>query len=144
MLHANLKKGTIVWRWDDRTNKGRYWLIVHSTSKKVWDIAIYTNGDTGLRNLGPGRRRHYFSLRPMGVDAADFKNQSSTHDYVSIDCMNRDDRQIVGKPMRSTMIARFTEVFEHDINKEGLRVVGAIAEKDVVFAVGKAWDYIKK
>jgi hypothetical protein len=79
-IHSNFKVGTITWRWDIRpykgTNisdsdkcivkekdvsrslkKGRYWVIVKVTEKTVWEIPIYTNGDTGLANTPLNKRR---------------------------------------------------------------------------------------
>ncbi|KAK5701912.1 hypothetical protein LTR97_004730 [Elasticomyces elasticus] len=144
--HANLDKGTIVWRPDTRMNKGRYWIIVDRTNKTVWDIPIYTNHGTGLKLVPRKDRMQYYSVRPPDISKADFQNQSETHQDVSIDWVDgmEKDKQLDGKPMSTKMVANFSEVFKHSIDDEPVRIFATIAEEDTAFVVRKSEKFVLK
>ncbi|KAK4549443.1 hypothetical protein LTR36_006440 [Oleoguttula mirabilis] len=167
ILHANLTPGTIIWRWDIRPclsksipdsdtriikkkdgsrwlKKGRYWLIVDCTKKQVWEIPLYTNNNTGLKNVARQAWRDYLSIRPKNVSASEFINQSPANPVCAIDWLDDGDEQLRGKCMRTTMVAHFTEVFRRDINDEPVRVVGMLRTEDIHVACEKARKYVDK
>ncbi|KAK4579970.1 hypothetical protein LTR86_000172 [Recurvomyces mirabilis] len=167
VLHANLIQGTIIWHWDIRPyrsmsipdsdsriiknpdgtmslKKGRYWLIVGSTSKTIWEVPIYTNNDTGLQKVPPRHHKDYFSLCPKGMSTDTFPNQSSTNKVISIDWLDANDGQMRGNAMRTTMVAHVAEVMTRDINEEPVRIVGAIAEADIEVVCQKACKHFPK
>ncbi|KAI7660603.1 hypothetical protein KC318_g9979 [Hortaea werneckii] len=167
ILHGDLKEGTIVWHWDIRPcesdfipdsdkrvffksdgskwlKKGRYWLIVGRTEETLWEVPIYTNGNTGLSKV-PGRnKREYFSIRPKHVQSESFVNQSPTNDFVSVDWMASGEDKLRGQQLRETMVAHFHEVFARDINEEPIRVVGAIRKEDTQAACEKVKPHLHK
>ncbi|KAI6909217.1 hypothetical protein KC318_g3334 [Hortaea werneckii] len=167
ILHADLKEGTIVWHWDIRPcesdfipdsdkrvffksdgskwlKKGRYWLIVGRTEETLWEVPIYTNGNTGLSKV-PGRNKsEYFSIRPKHVQSESFVNQSPTNEYVSVDWMTSGEDKLRGQRLRETMVAHFHEVFARDINEEPIRVVGAIRKEDTQAACEKVKPHLQK
>jgi hypothetical protein len=58
--------------------KGRFFIIVKKveTGKRkrdIHEIGVYTNGDTGLRNIDPKDWHKYFSLCPKHIDAANLR-----------------------------------------------------------------------
>ncbi|KAI7367978.1 hypothetical protein KC354_g2997 [Hortaea werneckii] len=161
VLHSDLKEGTIIWHWDIRPykgrlipdsdsrilfkddgskslKKGRYWLIVGRTEEKLWEVPIYTNGNTGLAKVPSPQKKEYFSIRPKHVQPEKFVNQSPTNLVVSVDWMGEKDDQLEGQKLRETMVAHFHEVFIRDINEEPIRVVGAIRKEDTWAACEKA------
>ncbi|KAI7217193.1 hypothetical protein KC333_g4366 [Hortaea werneckii] len=167
VLHANLKEGTIIWHWDIRPykgklipdsdsriffkddgskwlKKGRYWLIVGRTEEKLWEVPIYTNGNTGLAKVPSPQKKEYFSIRPKHVQLESFVNQSPTNLFVSVDWMGEREDQLRGQKLRETMVAHFHEVFARDINEEPIRVVGAIRKEDTQAACEKAKPHLQK
>ncbi|KAI7230972.1 hypothetical protein KC330_g6660 [Hortaea werneckii] len=161
VLHANLKGGTIIWHWDirpyksklipDRNSrifvkddgskwlkKGRYWLIVGRTEETLWEVPIYTDGNTGLAKVPGHNKREYFSIRPKHMQSESFVNQSPTNEVVSVDWMASGEEKLRGQKLRETMVAHFHEVFARDINEEPIRVVGAIRKEDTQAACEKA------
>ncbi|GAB1741988.1 hypothetical protein NU219Hw_g7385t1 [Hortaea werneckii] len=167
VLHANLKEGTIIWHWDIRPyngglipdndsriffkddgskwlKKGRYWLIVGRTEEKLWEVPIYTNGNTGLVKVPSPQKKEYFSIRPKHVHSESFVNQSPTNEFVSVDWMASGEDQLRGQKLRETMVAHFHEVFVRDINEEPIRVIGAIRKEDTWAACEKARPHLQK
>ncbi|KAI7184738.1 hypothetical protein KC363_g7553 [Hortaea werneckii] len=167
VLHADLKEGTIVWHWDIRPcesdfipdsdkrvffktdgskwlKKGRYWLIVGRTDEKLWEIPIYTNGNTGLAKVPGQNKREYFSIRPKHVQRESFVNQSPTNQVVSVAWMADAEDQLRVQRLRETMVAHFHEVFIRDINEEPIRVVGAIRKEDTWAACEKAEPHMQQ
>ncbi|KAI7270358.1 hypothetical protein KC345_g7450 [Hortaea werneckii] len=167
VLHANLKEGTITWHWDIRPYKGRlipdsdsrillkddgskwlkkgqYWLIVGRTDEKLWEVPIYTNGNTGLAKVPSPQKKEYFSIRPKHVRPDESVNQSPTNLFVSVDWMGEKEDQVRGQQLRETMVAHFYEVFARDINEEPIRVVGAIRKEDTQAACEKAKPHMQQ
>ena len=166
ILHADLKEGTIVWHWDVRPcesdfipdsdkrvfftsdgskwlKKGRYWLIVGRTEETLWEVPIYTNGNTGLAKVPGHNKREYFIIRPKHVQSESFVNQSPTNDFVSVDWMADGEDKLRGQKLRETMVAHFHEVFARDIDEEPIRVVGAIRKEDTLAACEKAKPHLR-
>ncbi|KAK5700417.1 hypothetical protein LTR17_022950 [Elasticomyces elasticus] len=137
VAHADLVPGTIIWRFDTRQGnmKGRYWLIVKSTSRKIWVIAIYTNNDTGLKLVPARFHKAYFSVAPLGADLASFPNQYPGHEVVPIVSIDPHRNRSAEGPLRQTMVARFTEVIQHDIDEAGVRLVGTVNPGKVAYVV---------
>ncbi|TKA58623.1 hypothetical protein B0A55_12148 [Friedmanniomyces simplex] len=122
--------------------KGRYWLIVKSTAKSVWEVPIYTNGDTGLANVKKKHWSKYYSLRPDTVAPKDFQNQSPNNTPWSIGYMNEHQKTMKGRKMRKTMVVRITEVYRRAIDDADVKIVGALEDVDIPIAVEKTPKYI--
>jgi len=132
--------------------KGRYWLVVKSTNKKVWEAPIYTNGNLGFKNVTRKTWKHYFALRPKEVsldqlvnahpELQDFLNQSTSHKTFEIDWMKEDHHSMKGRKMRKTMIVHFTETHERSIEQEDVVLVGAMADADSAKACAKAEPFV--
>ncbi|KAK5724462.1 hypothetical protein LTR15_004507 [Elasticomyces elasticus] len=160
-------KGNIVFRWDIRPypstkladnhpqiiwvdgvrsrKKGRYFLIVKSTFKFVWEAPIYMKNNTGLTNVDPMEWKEYFSLKPFDISPEAFKsmNQVSGSKYFSVTWMHNDDPNMRGNKMRATSVVHFTEIKKRRIDVDDMRLVGAIAKDEVEELCAKAHKHIK-
>ncbi|KAK5717553.1 hypothetical protein LTR17_015996 [Elasticomyces elasticus] len=160
-------KGNIVFRWDIRPcrvgkfaddhpqiiwvngvrsrKKGRYFLIVKSTGKFVWEAPIYTNNNTGLTNVDPTEWKEYFSLKPFDISPEVFKsmNQVPGSKYFSVTWMHNDDPNMRGNRMRATSVVHFTEIKKRRMDVDDVRLVGAIAKDEVEELCAKAHNHIK-
>ena len=166
MLVADQTRGNVVFHWDIRPypsrnipdsdpriwydeegvrclKKGRYWLIVKVTAKKVCEIPIYTKGDTGLANVDPARWSHYICLRPYGVSKEDYKPQNPDAKYFSMGWIHGVDQSMRGGMMRHTMIARYTEVKARAHEVKDMRLVGGLDPTEIDELCWKATPHIK-
>lgn len=164
VLHADQKLGSIVFRWDIREydsakiedsdsrifykdgvrhlKKGRYWLIVKSTGKRVWEAPIYTNNNTGLKHVARHTWKEYFSLRPKEVRPEEFTNQSPSNKVLNIDWMKVDEKTMRGRALRLTMIVHFKGIVARSVEQEDVRLVGALCAADNQVALDKAKEFM--
>ena len=124
--------------------KGRYWLIVKTTRKNVWEVPIYTNGNTGVRRKNRNTWWEYFSLRPFGVGPKGFHNQSPDNRVFSVGWVDEEKAGLRGQAMRLTMVVHFTEVHKRAMDHEDVRIVAALTREEVEAACAKAEPYVKQ
>ena len=155
VLFANQKPGALLWHWDIRPlqnpdarpygweiftkpdgshwmKKGRYWIVVDVTGEIVSEVAIYTNGNTGLEKVKDRSLKNYFALRPKHVRAKDFKDpkiSGTGNPVLAVEWMEDQKDHIEGRLVRTTMVVNWAEVRERDINVPELRLVGALADE---------------
>ena len=138
VLFADQTPGAIFWHWDMRTKKGRYFIIVHVEGETVAEVAIYTNGNNGLRSVKSKRWKEYFSLRPKHISPKEFSDCSPENQVLDVKWMHDNKDHIEGKLVRSTMIVNWTEVRDREIDTANLRLVGALSEESTKILCGKA------
>ncbi|KAK4901525.1 hypothetical protein LTR27_001297 [Elasticomyces elasticus] len=146
LLVDQVKGNIIIWVNGVRSRKkGRYFLIVKSTGKFVWEAPIYTNNNTGLTNVDPTEWKEYFSLKPFDISPEAFKsmNQVPGSKYFSVTWMHNDDPNMRGNKMRATSVVHFTEIKKRHMDVDDVRLVGAIAKDEVEELCAKAHKHIK-
>ena len=154
-LYQDLKPGTIVWHRDIRQlfnaatvphgwtivknandramiQKGRYWIIVENLPSsedrfEVKEVAIYSNGDTGLQFTPIERHHEYFSLCPRHVHESRFENRVPKNPLLKIDWMRSKPGEH-SKLQRSTMLVHWPDVQKFDLNINDMRLIGAIGD----------------
>ncbi|KAF2171533.1 hypothetical protein M409DRAFT_50961 [Zasmidium cellare ATCC 36951] len=104
--------------------KWRYFLILRQFGETVAEIPIYTFGNRGLEMKPSELHCEYLSIKPVGVAAKDFRNESPANPVLNIE--KTTSRYALS---RLTMVARFTEICTRSLDCDELLVIGNLDKR---------------